>query len=107
MKLQDLPKTAAEAASGAVKLPVELVTKAREAVEKQFGGGSGAEVKEPAVESTKVKGAQPTAKPKKKPAAKRPAAAKRAKPATKNSGPTAVDRAQGERRKLENGGGAA
>ncbi len=87
MNLQELPKTAATTA-------LKLAGKAREAVEKQFGGGNGADAstpdraQEPAVEPTKAKAAKPKATPK-KPAAKKPAAKKPAakKPAAKKAAP--------------------
>jgi hypothetical protein len=130
MTLQELPKTAAETTLKLVRLPVELVTKVREAVEERLGGDEDV-VFEPVGEPTKAKAAKP--KPAKKPAAKKPAKAKAKatakKPtATKAATPTAstpaaerpeviaehtdglghaVDRAQSERRKLTDDAGRA
>ena len=67
MKLQDLPKTAAETTVSLVRLPVDLVTKVRE----QFGGET-KEAEEPPVKPARAKTTT------KKPAArKKPAATKR------------------------------
>ncbi len=64
MSLQELPKTAATTTLKLVRVPVDLAGKAREAVEKQFGGGNeAAPVEEPAVEPTKAKTAKPKATP--------------------------------------------
>jgi hypothetical protein len=128
MTLQELPKTAAETTMKLVRLPVELVTKVREAVEERLGGDEDDVVFEPVAEPTKAKATKPKAP--KKPAAKKPkpkAAAKKPK-ATKPATPTAsttaaerpeviaehtdgldqaVDRAQSERRKLRDDGGGA
>jgi outer membrane biosynthesis protein TonB len=94
MKLQDLPKTAAETTVNLVRLPVGLVTKAREVVEERLGGGdAGAEISptatEPAVEPTKAKTAKPKATPK-KPAAKKPAAKRKPKAPAKPTKPSAA-----------------